>query len=98
MKKGENSQREQAGRFDPYKVLKVSKGASFEEIKRAYNALAQKFYPGNNDNLSDAERKRLQLLYDEAGRAYDALTRDMQDAPLSPKLPDLDGWRDSYMQ
>lgn len=38
-------------RRDPYKVLGLSKGASDDEIKRAYKKLALKYHPGERDRL-----------------------------------------------
>lgn len=66
---------------DPYEVLGLTRGASDEEIKKAYRALSRKYHPDANVNNPDAasaeERfKQIQAAYDqimkekEAGPAY----------------------------
>ncbi len=67
---------------DFYQVLGVSKGASAEEIKRAYRKLAQKFHPDANPGDAAAEEKFKQIseanaiLSDaEQRKEYDELRR-----------------------
>ena len=54
---------------DYYEVLGLSKGASSDEIKKAYRKLAVKYHPDKNpdDNASEEEFK-------EIGEAYEALS------------------------
>ncbi len=56
---------------DFYTILGVSKGASRDEIKKAYRKLARKWHPDLNPGNSEAERK-----FKDISRAYDALGSD----------------------
>jgi len=53
---------------DYYEVLGVARGASAEEVKRAYRKLAVKFHPDKNPDDPHAEEK-----FKELGEAYDVL-------------------------
>jgi molecular chaperone DnaJ len=54
---------------DYYEVLGVSKGASAEEIKKAYRKTALKYHPDRNPDDASAEDK-----FKEAAEAYDVLS------------------------
>jgi curved DNA-binding protein len=54
---------------DYYKVLEVERGASQEEIKKAYRKLAIKFHPDKNPNNPQAE-----LRFKELNEAYEVLS------------------------
>jgi len=53
---------------DYYEVLGLSKGASADDIKKAYRKKAKELHPDRNSDDPDAERQ-----FKEAGEAYDAL-------------------------
>src|SRR5210317_2085282 len=56
---------------DYYEVLGVQKGASKDEIKKAYRKLALKYHPDKNPDNKEAEAK-----FKEASEAADVLLND----------------------
>ena len=60
-----------ADKRDYYEVLGVAKGASADEIKKAYRQLAKKYHPDMNPGDKEAEAK-----FKEANEAYDVLSDD----------------------
>ena len=62
--------------MDPYQVLGVSRGASDEEIKKAYRSLSRKYHPDanvNNPNKAQAEER-----FKQVQQAYDQIMKEKQ--------------------
>ena len=62
--------------YDPYQVLGVSRGASDEEIKKAYRNLSRKYHPDanvNNPNKAQAEE-----LFKQVQQAYDQIMKEKE--------------------
>jgi DnaJ-class molecular chaperone len=53
---------------DYYKLLGISKGASADEIKKAYRKQAVKYHPDKNPGNKEAEEK-----FKEISQAYEVL-------------------------
>lgn len=59
---------------NPYKVLGIKEGASYDEIKRAYRELAKKYHPDRyrNNPLADLAEEKMR----EINEAYDFLMKN----------------------
>jgi molecular chaperone DnaJ len=59
---------------DYYEVLNVKKGATEEEVKKAYRKLAMKFHPDRVATLSETEKKDAEAKFKELQEAYAVLS------------------------
>ena len=60
-----------AEKRDYYEVLGIQKGASEDEIKKAYKKLARKYHPDMNPGDKEAEEK-----FKEIAEAYEILSNE----------------------
>lgn len=65
---------------DYYEVLGLQKGASADEIKRAYRKLAMKWHPDKWTQSSEAEQRTAEQNFKEVGEAYAVLSDDQKRA------------------
>ncbi len=59
---------------DYYEVLGVAKGASEDEVKKAYRKLAMKYHPDRVSTLADDEKKKSEEKFKEIQEAYAVLS------------------------
>ena len=71
-KAGESARKNLAG--DPYEVLGLARGASPDEIKRAYRELANKYHPDKVSHLGDEFKALAHKKFKEIQAAYEALS------------------------
>jgi hypothetical protein len=62
---------------DPWTVLGISKGASYNEVKSTFRKLALMFHPDNQTGLSDVEREKLGETFIKIRDAYRTITREI---------------------
>jgi hypothetical protein len=75
----ENQQRAQTepgfSRSDPYDVLGVPRGASQDEIRRAYRKLVVKYHPDKVEHLGDEFKVLAEKKFKQIQEAYQELVR-----------------------
>lgn len=59
--------------FDPYKVLGVEPGSSFDEVRNQYMKLSKQYHPDYNPGNEEAEAKFIMLT-----KAYRALVKNTE--------------------
>lgn len=63
-----------ADKRDYYEVLGIAKGASEDEIKKAYRKAAMKYHPDKFSNATDKEKKDAEDKFKEINEAYQVLS------------------------
>jgi molecular chaperone DnaJ len=83
-----------AARPDYYETLGVKKGASADEIKKAYRKLARRYHPDANQGNKEAEErfKRISQAYDVLGDAEKRKQYDRGTGPFAPGGPGFGGF------
>ncbi|XP_047157434.1 dnaJ homolog subfamily B member 13-like [Vigna umbellata] len=62
------------GAGDYYKILKVNRNASDEELKRAYKRLAMKWHPDKNHQHHTVTKEEAEAKFKQVSEAYDVLS------------------------
>ncbi|CAN0203788.1 unnamed protein product, partial [Phaeothamnion confervicola] len=61
-------------RKDYYKILCVERGATEDEIKKAYRKAALKWHPDKQGGKSEVEREEAEKVFRDVGEAYEVLS------------------------
>lgn len=62
--------------MDPYQVLGITRGASDEEVKKAYRALSRKYHP--DANVNNPYKEQAEEKFKQIQQAYDQIMREKQ--------------------
>lgn len=61
---------------DPYSVLGVPRGASDEEIKKAYRALSRKYHP--DANINNPDKDKAEEMFKQVQQAYNQIMKEKE--------------------
>lgn len=64
--------------MNPYEVLGLQKGASFEEIRSSYKKLAKSYHPDRLHNVDEEEKKRCEEHFKKVTVAYQILVEQAE--------------------
>jgi DnaJ homolog subfamily C member 7 len=64
----------EAAKKDYYKILGLEKGATDEQIKKAYRKMAMKYHPDRNQGGTDEDRLKAEKMFKDVNEANDVLT------------------------
>ena len=62
--------------FDPYQVLGISRGASDDEIKKAYRNLSRKYHP--DANMNNPNKAQAEEMFKQVQQAYDLIMKEKE--------------------
>ncbi len=62
--------------LDPYKVLGVERGATDEEVKKAYRKLSRKYHP--DANINNPNKEKAEEMFKTVQQAYEQVMRERE--------------------
>ena len=75
-KDSNNYEKQQGGIKDPYEILGVRRGATMDEIKKAYHKQASKYHPDKVSHLGEEFQKLAEEKFKEINWAYEILNSE----------------------
>ncbi len=73
--RSDTSSKNSTSSSDPYTILNLNRGASQDEIKKAYRKLAAKYHPDKVHHLGDEFKELAEKRFKEIEEAYRQLTK-----------------------